>query len=361
MKRGALAEPDGTPNSCSVIRSKSRKGSKRSTVLTSSHTARRLDGRLTVHYFFSTLTGRVLAVVKRISASGRVEISSQATARSLAPLDNGGRGRSSVAGGGNLMGERVELGEVRRVEAHVQGAEVLLQPPTALRPRDGHHRNAERGPPSVYPGEGDLRGGNSLALGDGGDGVGDLPVRLGRGTGEPRVAGAEVRRPETRRLDGAGEESATERRERDQPDAELAQRAEHRRLGVARPQRVFALHGGDGVHGIGTAQQRVVHLRQTEVAHLAGPDELGHRAHRLLDLSVLRWPVQVIEVDVLHAEPQQRILTGLLDVAGGAVQAAAVLPFGEIDAELGRQLDLGAAVADGPADEHLVVSGAVDV
>src|SRR4051794_29873823 len=138
MKRGALAEPDGTPNSCSVIRSKSRKGSKRSTVLTSSHTARRLDGRLTVHHFFSTLTGRVLAVVKRISASGSVEISSQATARSLAPADKGGRGSSSVAGAGNLMGERVELGEVRRVEAHLQGADVLLQPPTALRPRDGH-------------------------------------------------------------------------------------------------------------------------------------------------------------------------------------------------------------------------------
>ena len=52
----------------------------------------------------------------------------------------------------------------------------------------------------------------------------------------------------------------------------------------------------------------VVDLGQPEVAHLALGDELGHRTDGLLDLGVLRRAVQVVEVDDVDAETQQRVV-----------------------------------------------------
>jgi hypothetical protein len=69
--------------------------------------------------------------------------------------------------------------------------------------------------------------------------------------------------------------------------------------------------------------------------------------------------VQVVEVDRVHAEAQQRRLAAALDVGGLA--APAKVAHAAVDADLGRQLDLVAAPGDGAPDEHLVVPGAVGV
>jgi len=71
--------------------------------------------------------------------------------------------------------------------------------------------------------------------------------------------------------------------------------------------------------------------------------------------------VQVVQVDVVHAEPEQRRLAGPLDVAVLAPVGALAVAGAAVDAELGGQLDLVAAAGDGPADQDLVVAGPVNV
>ena len=97
------------------------------------------------------------------------------------------------------------------------------------------------------------------------------------------------------------------------------------------------------------------------MAHLPRLHELGHRADGLLYLGVLRRPVQVVQVDVVHAEPGQRRLAGPLDVVVLAADDPVRVAAGPVDAELRGQLHLVAAARDAAADQHLVVAGAVDV
>src|SRR5207245_1707755 len=86
--------------------------------------------------------------------------------------------------------------------------------------------------------------------------------------------------------DVAGEEAAPERRIGDEADAELAARGKDLVLDVARPERILRLERGDGMDP-GCAPERIrPRLREPEVSHLAGLDELRHRAHRLLDRHV---------------------------------------------------------------------------
>src|SRR6185437_5172986 len=98
-----------------------------------------------------------------------------------------------------------------------------------------------------------------------------------------------------------------------------------------------------------------------QVADLALGDELGHRADGLFDLGGLRRAVQVIQVDVVHAEPGQRRLAGPLDVVVLAADDAVPVAGGPVDAELRSQLHLVAAARDTAADQYLVVASAVDV
>jgi hypothetical protein len=79
------------------------------------------------------------------------------------------------------------------------------------------------------------------------------------------------------------------------------------------------------------------------------------------DLGVLRRAVHVVQVDHLDAEPQQRLLAGLLDEVMLTAEHAVPLAAGAVDAELGGQLHLVAMAHQGPADQDLVVSLAVEV
>ncbi len=123
-----------------------------------------------------------------------------------------------------------------------------------------------------------------------------------RGSVAPEIVLAEL----IGRLDGAGEEAAAERAERHEADAELAADIEHAVFRVARPQRIFALHGGDRMHGMRPADGGDACLRQAERAHLALAHQLGHGADRVLDRHVGIDAVLVVEIDDVEARALQR-------------------------------------------------------
>ena len=81
------------------------------------------------------------------------------------------------------------------------------------------------------------------------------------------------------------------------------------------------------------------------MAHLAGLDELGHRADGLLDRDGLVDAVLVVEIDVVDAEPLEARVAGLPDVVGVAANAEALAVLAADVAELRREHDLVAAAA----------------
>ncbi len=70
------------------------------------------------------------------------------------------------------------------------------------------------------------------------------------------------------------------------------------------------------------------------VIYRALGDQLGHRPHRLLDLRVLRRPVQIVEIDRLDAHAHQGRLAGPLDVTAVPAQDPLTVSGGAVDVEL---------------------------
>src|SRR5689334_279293 len=89
--------------------------------------------------------------------------------------------------------------------------------------------------------------------------------------------------------------------------------------------------------------------------HLAGRDELRHRAYRLLDRRLRIDAMLVVEIDVVGAEPLQRSLDRFADVLGPAVGAAVA----ERADEFRREDVLIALPLDRAADELLVLADGV--
>ncbi len=59
------------------------------------------------------------------------------------------------------------------------------------------------------------------------------------------------------------------------------------------------------MHGVSPRERLGENLRKAQVTDLAGLYELGHRTDGLLDRDLRIGPVQVVEVDVLDAEPAE--------------------------------------------------------
>ena len=173
---------------------------------------------------------------------------------------------------------------------------------------------------------------------------------------------AEVLRVQGRHVDGAGQEAAAERRVRHQADA---------RARAGRPATVVSGSRAHSEYSLCTAvigctayarrSSVVVHLGQAQVADLALGDQLGHGADGLLDLRGLRRAVQVVQVDHVHAQPGQRRLAGPLDVAALAADDPLVSPPARSMPNFVASCTSSRRRADGPADQHLVVPGAVGV
>ena len=97
--------------------------------------------------------------------------------------------------------------------------------------------------------------------------------------------------------DGAGEEALAERAVGHEADAQLLTGGEHPLLGAPPPQGVLALHGGDGLHGVGSTDRSGGRLGHAEVPDLARLDEVLDGAGDVLDGDVGVDPVLVEEVD----------------------------------------------------------------
>src|SRR5205823_2945722 len=107
------------------------------------------------------------------------------------------------------------------------------------------------------PGERELRGGAALCSCHRLESLVQMQIPLQVLALESRKLPAHVVRGERRRVaDGAAEKSAAERAERDEPDSELAACGKDGALGIARPQRVLALHRRDRMRLLRAAQRR---------------------------------------------------------------------------------------------------------
>ena len=100
----------------------------------------------------------------------------------------------------------------------------------------------------------------------------------------------------------------------------------------------------------------VARLREAEVLHLAGLDELLDGPGHVFDRHGRIHAVLIEQVDAVGPQPLQRRFDDLLDVLGTTVQASASLPRPEVDveAELRRDHDLVAERGQRFADELLV-------
>ncbi len=94
--------------------------------------------------------------------------------------------------------------------------------------------------------------------------------------------------------------------------------------------------------------------------HLAGIDELGHRADRLLDRHRLVDAVLVVQIDVLDAEVRERPVDRLAHVLGTPDDRATAVGI-HVVPELGREYDLVTPPRDRAADELLVLAHAMPV
>jgi hypothetical protein len=161
-------------------------------------------------------------------------------------------------------------------------------------------------------------------------------------------------------LNGPGEEASAEGRVGDEADAELSRGLP--RLLRLRPveERVFRLHGRDGMHLVRPPDGVRPRLRQAEEANLALLDEAGHGADRLLDWH--RWvdTMLVVKVDDVHAEPLQARFAGLHDICGAAIDAVGLALAPHL-AEFRGEHDAITDAFDGAADHVLIVTPAVHV
>src|SRR3954470_339611 len=133
--------------------------------------------------------------------------------------------------------------------------------------------------------------------------------------------------------------------------------------------RVRIEYGGCSVRKRSRPRSRAIHCASTisapgvrrgaGVADLAFADEVGQRAERLLNVGVRRRAVDVVEVDVVGAEPTQRVLDLVDDPASGATALVGVLAHRH--EELGGEHDIVTAALEGLADDLLRLASRVDV
>ena len=123
---------------------------------------------------------------------------------------------------------------------------------------------------------------------------------------EPGEPGPRVARPDLAGARGR-QQAARQHPVGGHADAELADRRQDLRLDPAAHQRVLDLQRGDRVDGVRAADGGGAHLGQAEVPDEAGLDHLRDRADRVLDRDPRVQPGRLVQVDVVGAEPLQRV------------------------------------------------------
>src|SRR3954471_10316527 len=183
----------------------------------------------------------------------------------------------------------------------------------ALAAGDGHDIVALR----QYPRDRQLRGSHTFASRDLFDAVDEVEIAFEVFALEARRLAAVIGRFEVvDRLETSGEEAAADRRVGDEADAQLAHGRQNLVLGIAAPERILGLQRGDRMYRMRAPDCLRRRFGHAEVTDLAGADQIGHRADRLLDRSRAVDAVLVIQIDVIDAEALQRRVAGLADVIG---------------------------------------------
>ena len=136
-------------------------------------------------------------------------------------------------------------------------------------------------------------------------------------------------------------------------------------LDAALPQRILALHGGDGMDRVGAADGLGADFRQADEAHFAGRNQRRHGADGVLDRHLGVDPVQIEQVDHVGAETLERTLDGTAGIVGAAIktgEAGRDLEVGcDPETEFRRDDEVAASARDGAADQLLVVVRTIDL
>jgi hypothetical protein len=108
-----------------------------------------------------------------------------------------------------------------------------------------------------------------------------------------------------RGIDPARQEPLAQRAERHETNAQFRAGRQDLRLGLAPPQRIFALQRGDGMDRMGPAHCVGARLGQAEMLDLTRRDQIPDRARHILDGYLGIDAVLVIKVKRIDLEPRQ--------------------------------------------------------
>ena len=134
-------------------------------------------------------------------------------------------------------------------------------------------------------------------------------------------------------LPAAGKKSAGERAPWDQAHALLEAKRDHLPLLFAVHEVQVVLHGGEAVIAVDVGEEQhrrelpSRHAARAQIAHFAGTHERVERLESFFHRSVMVEAVDLIEIDVVMAEPLQRSVASRENVLAG--KAAAIGTFGE--------------------------------
>jgi hypothetical protein len=113
--------------------------------------------------------------------------------------------------------------------------------------------------------------------------------------------------------------------------------------------------------GMGAADRRRSGFRQAEMAHLALPDQFGHRCDGVFDRRLRIDTVLVIEIDSVDPKPHQARLAGVADIIRSTRHAEPLTVRAADIAELRGDHHGRSPPLDGAAHQLLVASNAIHV
>jgi hypothetical protein len=219
--------------------------------------------------------------------------------------------RRRIGGHGGL-----DRGQILGDEGDLEGAQRLGE--TVAAP--GTHQRHDVAAPREHPRDGQLRDGDA-------PGLGDPAQRLDQGqvapqvlTGEPGQGRAEIRLTRPHRAPMTRDQAAGQHTISGDTHAELTGGRQQRVLDAAGDQRVLDLHVTDRVHRNGSAQRLRPDLGQPDVPHVSGLDQLRHRPDGLLDRHRRIHTGRAIDVNMVGAQPLERVGQEVLHRDRPAVQ-----------------------------------------
>ena len=202
--------------------------------------------------------------------------------------------------------------QVVAAELDLERSERLLEPLAPTRADERHDVVAA----GEHPGDRELRDRRALRLGDARSVSTSSRLRsrfspVKRGAEARKSCGAERVCPFLRPV--AGEEAAGEDAVGGDADPELAAGGEDLLLDSAREERVLDLQVGDRVHRVRATNRLRPDLGEADVADVARLHQLRDRADGLLDRHVGEDAAGPVDVDVVGAEPAERVGEEVLD------------------------------------------------